>query len=158
MVLGRPLEARAHLEDAIDLARASSIASHLTFLAHAPLVRSASDPDEGIALVDRSDAFLEPRPACRFCPVEYYVAAAIACARAGQGERGRDVLARAEDSASLWAGGPRSAAVAEARGELLRADGREAEAQVAFLRAVEGYAAVGHRLHEDRVRRLLRTA
>jgi hypothetical protein len=125
------------------------------FIAYAPLVRAPQDPAEAMVLVDRAEALLDPVPSCKFCPIEYYVAAAIACARAGECERGRGFLARAEASAALWTGGPRSAAVAEARGELLRAEGRGEEAEVAFRRAVEGYAVVGHRLHEDRVRDLL---
>jgi DNA-binding SARP family transcriptional activator/tetratricopeptide (TPR) repeat protein len=154
-VLGRRAESRAQLEEAIELAHASSLAGHVMFMAYAPLVRAPQDPAEAMVLVDRAEALLDPVPSCKFCPIEYYVAAAIACARAGECERGRGFLARAEESAALWTGGPRSAAVAEARGELLRAEGRGEEAEVAFRRAVEGYAVVGHRLHEDRVRDLL---
>ncbi|HEU4977011.1 MAG TPA: AAA family ATPase [Baekduia sp.] len=154
-VLGRRAESRAHLDEAVELAHASSLADHVLFIAHAPLVRVAEDPEEALLVVDRAEALLDPEPACRFCPVEYYVAAATACARAGDVGRGRGFLDRARASAALWAGGPRSAAVAEAHGELLLAEGRDADAEVAFLRAADGYASVGHRLHEDRVRDLL---
>jgi tetratricopeptide (TPR) repeat protein len=155
MALGRPLEGRAQLEEALDLAHASPLADHLLFLVHAPLVRWAASPGEAMAVLDRSEALLGAQASCRFCPVEYHVAAAIACARAGETDRGHRFLLRAEDAVALWTGGPRWASLAEARGELLRAEEREEEAQIAFLRAVDGYAAAGHRAHEQRVRGLL---
>jgi len=154
-VLGRRAESRAQLEEAVELGHASSLAGHVLFIAYAPLVRAPEDAHEAMVLLDRAEALLDPMPSCKFCPIEYYVAAAIACARAGECERGRSFLTRAEASAALWTGGPRWAAVAEARGELLRAEGRHEEAEVAFRRAAEGYAVVGHGLHEDRVRDLL---
>jgi hypothetical protein len=45
--------------------------------------------------------------------------------------------------------------VAQARGELLAAEGRTAEATASFRRAVEGFAAAGQRLNEGRAREAL---
>jgi len=157
-ILGERAEARAQIEEAIELGQVSSLSHHLDYLTHAPLLRVPEDPDEALLLVDRAEALLDPCPVCRFCPVEYHVSAAIVCARAGETARGRGFLERAEASAALWTGSPRAAAVAEARGTLLLAEGEPAEAEVAFLRAAEGYGAVGHRLHEERVREALALA
>lgn len=154
-VLGEGAAARAHLEEAVDLAYASTLTHHLLFLVQAPLVLLPEDPEDAIVLVDRAEALLETRPACRFCPLEYYVAASTVCARAGEQERGWAFLARAEDSAARFSGASRAAAVAEARGTLLLAEGDAGRAEVSLLRAAEGYALVGHRLDESRVRRTL---
>jgi len=157
-VLGDHVGARAQLEEAAELAHASSLSQHLLFLAHGALVRWARDPQEALARVDRAEAIVDPSPPCRFCPVEFFTAAAIACARAGAVDRSRAYLEHAQASVSGWSSAPHAAAVVEARAELLLAEGRSDDAEVAFLRAAEGYAAVGHRLHEERVRRVVPVA
>jgi tetratricopeptide (TPR) repeat protein len=151
--LGDHRGARAQLEEATELAHASSLSQHLLFLAHGALVRSSRDPHEALACVDRAEAILDPSPPCRFCPVEFFTAAAIACARAGEVERARGYVERAQAAVSGWSTAPRAASLAEARAEVLLAEGRIEDAEVAFLRAAERYAAIGHRLHEDRMRR-----
>ena len=85
----------------------------------------------------------------------YGVAAAMACARAGQLGRGHDFLERAEYGAGRWRGGPWSAAVAEARAELLLAEDDDHAAADALRRAAEGYAAAGQLLNERRAREAL---
>jgi tetratricopeptide (TPR) repeat protein len=157
-VLGDQAGAQAQLEEAAELAHASSLSAHLLFLAHAALVRWARDPQEALSRVDRAEAILDPSPPCRFCPVEFFTAAAIACARAGELERAQGYLDRAQASVAGWSSAPRAAAVAEARAELLLAEGRHEDAEVAFLRAAEGYEAIGHRLAEERVRRAVPAA
>ena len=74
------------------------------------------------------------------------------CARAGQLERGREFLERAEHGAGSWAGGPWQAAVMEWRAELLLAEGDQAAAADALRRAAEGYGVAGRLLHKRRAR------
>jgi ATP/maltotriose-dependent transcriptional regulator MalT len=97
----------------------------------------------------------DPRWACPFCPTGYNVEAAKACADAGQLDRSRDFLQRAQFGAARWPGGPWPAAVAEARAALLLAEGDQRSAADALRRAAEGYAANGQFLNERRAREAL---
>jgi tetratricopeptide (TPR) repeat protein len=153
--LGDRAGARAHLEQALELAHASTLAEHLLFLVHTPLLRLQDDLDAAVALVDASEALLAEATACNFCPVGYRLAAASVCARAGQAARAETLLELAERSTGLWPPGVWSPAVCEVRGEILRARGEHGEAGVVLRRALEGYAAAGQRLNEQRVARLL---
>ena len=92
---------------------------------------------------------------CPFCPTGYHLAAATVCARAGRLARGREFLKRAEHGAARWPGGPWPAAVAQARAELLLAEGDRHAAADALRRAAEGYAAAGQLLNERRAREAL---
>ena len=104
--LGDRAGARAQLEQALELA-------HVSPLAAAPAVprlrRAAAGPDdsaEALALIDRAETLFDPRWVCQFCPTGYHVAAATVCARAGELERAREFLARAEHGAAGLAGRP----------------------------------------------------
>jgi DNA-binding SARP family transcriptional activator len=147
--------ARAQLEEALELAHISPLAEHLLFLVNGVLLRVPEDSAEALVLLERAEALFDPRWVCPFCPTGYHVAAATVCARAGQVERGRDFLARAERGAGTWPGGPWPAAVAEARAALLRAEGDERAAADSLRRAAEGYAAAGQLLNERRAREAL---
>jgi tetratricopeptide (TPR) repeat protein len=153
--LGDRLGARAQLDEALELAHVSTLARHVLFLVYAPLLRLTEDPDEALVLLDGAEVVLEDQHGCRFCPVGFHVAAAMVCARAGELARARAFLQRAEEGAALWPGGPWRAAIAEALGELRRAEGAWQPAARALRRAAEGYAAAGQRLHEQRARRAL---
>jgi DNA-binding SARP family transcriptional activator len=148
-------EAREQLDEALALAHASALADHLLFIVHGPLLRVPEDPGEALALVDRAEALLDETPRCRFCSVDYYLAAATACARSGDATRAYAFLARVEATAGLWNGGPWAPAAAEARAAVLAADG-DAEAATQTIRhAIAGYATTGQRLNEARARRTL---
>ena len=97
----------------------------------------------------------DPRWVCSFCPTGYHAAAATVCARAGELERARRFLQRAERGAGTWPGGPWPAALAQARAELLLADNDQRGAATAPRRAVEGYAAAGQLLNERLAREAL---
>jgi DNA-binding SARP family transcriptional activator/predicted ATPase len=154
--LGEHTAAGEQLDEALALAHASTMADHLIFIVYGPLLRLAETAADALALVDRAEALLDGAPKCRFCPVDYYLAAATACAHAGDTTRAHDFLARVEHTAGLWNGGPWAAAAAEARGAVLSADGERDTATQAFRRAISGYATAGQRLNEDRARRSLR--
>jgi tetratricopeptide (TPR) repeat protein len=148
-------EAREQLEEALALAHASSLADHLLFIVHGPLLRVPEDPAEALALVDRAEAVLDETPRCLFCSIDYYLAAATACARARDTTRAHAFLTHLEATAGLWNGRSRAPAAAEARGAVLAADGDIEAATQAFRRAIAGYAAVGQGLNEGRARRAL---
>ena len=153
--LGERSAGRAQLEEALALAHASSLAGHLLFIVHAPLLRTAEDPAEALALLDRAEALLDESPTCQFCPVDYYLAGATACAQAGDTVRARAFLARVQHAAGLWNGGPWAPAAAEAHGAVLAADGDREAATQALRHAIVGYGSAGQRLNEARARRLL---
>ena len=153
--LGDRAGARAQLEEALELAHISPMSSHLVFLVCGVLLQVPEDSADALALVDRVETLFDPRWVCPFCPTGYYVAAATACAGAGQLERGWEFLARAEFGASRWPGGPWPAAVAEARAALLLSEGDGRSAADALRRSAEGYAASGQLLGERRARAAL---
>ena len=151
MHLGDRAGAQAQLDEALELAHVSPLAPHLLFLVHAARLGLARDGAEALALLDGAEAVLDPRWVCVFCPSVYHLAAAAACGRAGDPERGRPYLHRGEEAARRL-GGPWPAAVAEARAALLAAEGDERGAADALRRAAEGYAAAGQLLNEQRAR------
>ncbi len=153
--LGERGEAEEQLDEALALAHASSLAEHLVLVVHGPLLRVSEDPAEALAVVDRAQALLGEEPQCRFCPVDYYVAAATVCAGAGDTARAHAFLGRVEEVAGLWNGGPWAPAAAEARAAVLRAEGEKEAATRALRRAIAGYAAAGQGRNEARVRRSL---
>ena len=153
--LGDRAGARAQLEEALELAHISPTAPHLVFLVCGVLLQVPEDSAEVLALMDRVETLFDPRWVCPFCPTGYNVVAAKACAGAGQLDRARDFLQRAEFGAARWPGGPWPAAVAEARAALLLAEGDPRNAADAMRRAAEGYAANGQFLNERRAREAL---
>jgi tetratricopeptide (TPR) repeat protein len=155
LYLGDRAGARAQLEEALELAHISPTAPHLVFLVCAVLLRVPEDSDEAIALIERVETLFDPRWVCPFCPTGYHLAAAEVCAAAGELERGREFLERAEFGAARWPGGPWPAAVAEARAALLVAEGDPRNAAEALRRAAEGYAANRQPLAERRAREAL---
>jgi tetratricopeptide (TPR) repeat protein len=154
--LGDRAGARAQLEEALELAHISPIAQHLLFLVYGVLLQVPRDGGDALALIERAETLFDPRWVCPFCPTGYHLAAAGVFARAGQLERGYEFLKRAEHGAERWPGGPRPAAVAEARAELLLAEGDQPSAADALRRAAEGYAAAGQLLNERRARATLK--
>jgi DNA-binding SARP family transcriptional activator len=154
--LGERGAAREQLDEALALAHASALADHLLFIVHGPLLRMGEEPAEALVLVDRAEALLEETPPkCLFCPADYYLAGATACAHAGDTARARAFLARLEATAGRWNGRPWAPALAEARGAVLGADGDGDAATHELRRAIAGYATAGQRFHESRARRAL---
>jgi DNA-binding SARP family transcriptional activator/tetratricopeptide (TPR) repeat protein len=153
--LGDRVGARAQFGQALELAHISTVPQHLLFHVYGALLQVADDDAEALAIVERAETVFDPRWVCQFCPTGYHVAAASVCARAGALERARDFLARAEQGAAGWLGGSWPAALAEARAELMLAEGDPRAAGKALRRAAEGYAAAGQLLNERRARAAL---
>ena len=120
--LGDRAGARAQLEEALELAHISPLAQHLLFLVYGVLLHVTEDSAESLALIERAETVFDPR---WVCPSAQSATTwpRRRCARAGQLDRGREFLLRAEQCSGLWPGGPWPAAIAEARAELLLADG-----------------------------------
>ena len=150
--LGNRAAASDQLDEAVSLAHASSLADHLLFLVHGPFLHVPEDPTDALTRLDRAEALLDTDPKCKFCPADYYTAAATVCARAGESSRAHRFLDHAEHAAGLWKSGPRPAAAAEARAVVLAADGDHDAATDALRRAITGYAIAGQHLNEARVR------
>jgi DNA-binding SARP family transcriptional activator len=153
--LGDRAGARAQLEEALELAHISTLPQHLLFLVYGVLLQVPQEAAEALALIDRAEMLFDPRWVCGFCPTGYHVAAAAVCARAGQLDRARQFLERAEHGAGRWRRGPWPAAVAQARTELLLAEGDRRAAAQALRRAAEGFAAAGQLLNERHAREAL---
>ena len=153
--LGERGAAHEQLEEAVALADTSTLSEHLVLLVHGPLLRAAEDPAEAVAVVARAEALLDGEPQCPVCSVDYHVAAATVCAGVGDTARARAFLARVDEVAALWDGGPWAPAAAEARAAVLRAEGEKDAAVQALRSAIAGYAAAGQLRNEARVRRAL---
>ena len=130
--LGDRAGARAQLEEALELAHISPLAQHLLFLVYGVLLQVPEEGAEALTLIERAETLFDPRWVCPFCPTGYDLAAATVCARAGQLARGHEFLDRAEHGAARWPGGPWPAAVAQARAELLLAEGNHHAARTLF--------------------------
>ncbi len=104
--LGDRAGARAQLEEALELAHISPLAEHLVFLVCGVLLQVPEEDAEALALIERAETLFDPVWVCPFCPTGYHVAAATVCARAGQLERSREFLRRAEFGAEALAGRP----------------------------------------------------
>ena len=143
------------LAESLELARFSPIAFHLLYLVYEGMVRAAGGSAQAVAVVEEAEAFLDRAPACIFCAAGLYIAATIGYARTGDLARARFFLTRAEGTEPLWVGGPRAAALAEARAAVLAAEGSRDEAAAALADAAAGFAQAGQVLNEARTRAAL---
>ena len=147
---GEPVEAIAQLEEALELSHGSPLARHLLFLVYAALIGAQTDETAALAAVDAAEVVLADQQGCRFCPVTFQVAAARACARAGDVAGASAYADDALEGARLWPPGMWSPAISEARADVALAVGDRGQAEVLLRRAVDGYATIGQRLHEAR--------
>ena len=149
---GEAVEGDTLLADALVISRWSPMSSHLLPLGYAALLYASDEPELGLQRLDNAEAYLrEQEFVCGSCRTIFGVAAAIAAARAGRLDRAAAFLSGAEAAAALWRGGPWIAAFDEARGELARASGDQAEAQARLVSAGEAFAREGRRLDAERV-------
>jgi DNA-binding SARP family transcriptional activator/tetratricopeptide (TPR) repeat protein len=153
--LGDRPAASTQLEEAVELAQVPSLARHLLFLVYGVLVRVPEDPLEAVRVTERGEELFDPRWLCPTCPLEYWLASATACARAGELESAERFAALVRHASGAWTGGPSRAAVDEAEGHLLLARGDRARARERLGLALEGYASAGQALRERRLREAL---
>jgi DNA-binding SARP family transcriptional activator/predicted negative regulator of RcsB-dependent stress response len=141
---GRGDEARQLLDEALLLARWSTIGMHLLQRIFGTLIASAPDPESARAMVDRAESTLGEPDQCWFCTVMLAVPAATACARVGDLEDAHRFLAAAERSVSHWGESSWQAAVLEAQAAVALAEGDDERSRKLIREAADAYSAVGH--------------
>jgi DNA-binding SARP family transcriptional activator len=153
--LGDRAAASTQLEEALELAQVPALARHMLFLVYGVLVRLPEDPLEAVRVAERGEQLFDPRWLCPTCPLEYWLASSTACAQAGELESAERYARLVREASAVLRGGPSRAAVDEAEGHLLLAQGAHARAHERLGLALEGYAAAGQRLRQRRVRETL---
>jgi len=141
---GRSQEARQLLDEALLLARWSTIGMHLLQRIFGSLIASAPDPESARMMVDRAESTLGEPDQCHFCTVMLAVPAATACARVGDFAEARRFLDMASRSVSLWGESSWQAAVIEAEATVALAEGDLERSRALSREAAEAYSAVGH--------------
>ena len=155
--LGDRAAASSQLDEALELAEVPSLARHLLSLAYGVVVRVPEDPLEAVRVAESAEQLFDPRWLCRTCPLEYWLASATACARAGELDSAERFAGLVREASDAWPHGPVRAALNEADAHLLLARGAAGEARDRFGLALEGYAIAGQRLREQRVHTVLAT-
>ena len=151
---GRRGDARALLDEALDLARQTDIGFHLLDRIYGTRITLAEHPDAAFAALEEARESvrgnLETCPGCR---ITFAVPAAIAAARAGQLELASTYEPAVEYLANVVMRLPAwYAALEEVRGHLALARGRKGSAPGHFAAAADRFAAAGHPLDADRCR------
>jgi DNA-binding SARP family transcriptional activator len=150
---GKRAKARAHLAEALDVARRSSVPSHLTVRALGVRVRTGRTNVESLRAVDEAEHILvDANRVCDPCSINFHLQATVACARAKQLTRARRHLASAERISALWRGGPWTAALWEARSAIRLAEGEPAQAAALLREAADAFAAAQRPLDAARCR------
>jgi tetratricopeptide (TPR) repeat protein len=91
MYCGQPDEARALLDEALDVARQSDVGFHLLDRIYGTYLRIAKSPDAALRALEGAHAAVHgPLETCPGCRITFTVPAAIAAARAGQLELAQD--------------------------------------------------------------------
>ena len=151
---GHRHEARALIDDALDLARETDIGFHLLDRIYGTRIQlQAHDPMAALhVLEDASESVRGPLETCPGCRITFAVPAAIAAARAGEVDLARThetqcaYLADVVMRLPAW-----HAAHQEVRGHLLQAQGAPREESLArFVAAAAGFRQAGQPLDAQR--------
>jgi DNA-binding SARP family transcriptional activator len=149
---GRRAEARALLDEALDLARQTDIGFHLLDRIYGTRITLAEHPEAALAaLEDAQEAVRGNLETCPGCRITFAVPAAIAAARAGRldlasvYEPAVEYLANVVMRLPAW-----DAALEEVRGHLALARGQGDLAPRHFAAAADRFAAAGHPLDSHR--------
>jgi tetratricopeptide (TPR) repeat protein len=152
MYRGRLGEARALLDDALDVARASDVGFHLLDRIYGTRISTTPDPDNALGVVEEAEAAVRgPLETCPGCRITFAIPATIASARARATELASGHLRQSEYLANVVMRLPAwHAALHEARGHVALDAGDSQAAQQAFASAAQGFHAAGHPLDEAR--------
>jgi DNA-binding SARP family transcriptional activator/tetratricopeptide (TPR) repeat protein len=152
LAAGDAPRATALLEEAERVSQGSTLERHLVGKVYGTMVRAQPDPRAAMRAVERAEARMAGQPLCESCAIGFFVAAAIAAARAGEPVAAREYLGRAEHVSQEWPGGGWHAAVLEARAAVADAEG-DADAAVRLLaQAAAGFEGAGQPLDAHRCR------
>jgi len=155
---GDPDQARQLLHRSLLLARWSMVARCLMPRIYGTMIAAAVDEPAAVAVVEQAEAALAPEDYCPFCSIMLAVPAARASAAAGELERARRWLARAETVAGRWSGTSWDAALVEVRAGLARAEGRPIEAGRLYASAAALFDSSGQPVDAARCRDALTPA
>lgn len=151
---GRRAEARALLDEALDLARQTDIGFHLLDRIYGTRILLAEHPQAALAaLEDAQESVRGNLETCPGCRITFAVPAAIAAARARRldlasaYEPAVEYLANVVMRLPAW-----HAALEEVRAHLALARGQEDRAPAHFAAAADRFAAAGHPLDSLRCR------
>ena len=149
---GRRADAAALLADALLMARESEVGHHTLDRIYGARVEAAADAAAGVLLVREAEGAIRgPAETCPTCRIAFIVPATIAAARGGDLERAHRYARDCDRALEIVALPPAwHAAVDEARGWLMRADGRPADARERFLGAAAGFRTWGQPLDARR--------
>lgn len=154
LALGDDLEAMRLLEEALPIARSSTIARHLLARVFGTMVRAARDAHEARAIVDRAEEMIGWDDFCLFCSLWLTVPAVTACVQTGDLAEAERHLHLAEEASEVWSGTYLDATVAEAQATFAAAQEDAATAKARLQSALER---AGQPLDADRCRRVLAT-
>ena len=158
MYRGRPDMARGLLDEALDVARQSSIGFHLLDRIYGTRIAMASGTDAALGALEEAEAAVRgPLETCPGCRITFAIPATIAAARAHEmdlaagHERVSDFLANTVMKLPAW-----YAALQEARAHVALAAGERGAAREGFATAAQGFRACGQPLDEARCHGLAR--
>ena len=151
---GDPEAARRLLDQALPLARWSTIAMHLIHRIYGLMITAAPDPTSARAVVDRAEATIGSDDACQFCGIMLALPAMMACAHSGDLDRARYYRGVAEKSSQLWDGTSWRAAFDEAQAHLAIAEGSDPDTYLES--ATAGFERAGQPIDVMRVSGLRR--
>lgn len=153
---GRRDEARALLDEALDVARQSEVGFHLLDRIYGTRIAMAASPDAALGVLEEAQAAVRgPLETCPGCRITFAIPATIAAARAHEldlaatHERQSDYLANVVMKLPAW-----YAALHEARAHVALASGERGVARENFAAAAQGFRGCGHALDEARCREL----
>jgi hypothetical protein len=150
---GDGVEARRLLQRALPLARWSVVAQHLMHRIYGTMITAAPTDELARVVVDQARATLADRDTCSFCIVMFAVPAAIACAKVGDVDEARELIAVATMSTRAWPGTAWTAALTEAQAHLADAEGDDDGAVALLEQAESGFAEAGQPHDAARCRR-----
>ena len=152
MYRGRPEEARALLDEALDVARQSEVGFHLLDRIYGTRIALASDPDAALGVLEEAEAAVRgPLETCPGCRITFAIPATIAAARAHEmnlatsHERASEYLANVVMKLPAW-----YASLHEARAHIALASGERTAAREGFAAAANGFRGCGQPLDEAR--------
>jgi ATP/maltotriose-dependent transcriptional regulator MalT len=157
MYRGRHDEARALIDEALDLARQTDIGFHLLDRIYGTRIRLARSPGAALhALEDAREAVRGPLETCPGCRITFAVPAAIAAARARRLDLAEEYVAQTTYLADVVMRLPAwHAAHDEVLGHLAVARGEDPQAAASrFARAAGRFRAAGHPIDAARCERL----
>ena len=154
--LNRRAEAAREATRALIAASSTWLEPHLVVRLYSVLVGAAISPSHAVRIIERADSAIAERGVCPPCSMGFQVAAATSFAMAGRIDAASRRLAKAEQVAGMWPGGPWHAALWEARGVLRLAEGLDDQANALFREAGAAFGELGRR--PDELRCLARAA